>query len=404
LRRHRKLLHAKTAKLINERPTFWEALCGRLFPAEGAGTGTGTSSRAVTPTLNRIVYPIEDLVTAIGAAEFMRDGQKKKMLVKNTTTDMSDATIGLLTAVAKVVVPDLPPPKQIHYKVNPVSERRDRLNRFAGCTEGVLGVVGMITQGTDIPSMNAVFDCDAPIGKPTRDIEKYVYSKGHTQLVGRPTRKDSKNPDKTCWYHCLPGVELETEEITSKEQLIELLKTMAGQDFGVYSTYSVFHQEHSNDGGVTFLVPAKRGLGGVAGGGGDKQLQWGQVINQASTIELDAGDIEGIRACIEARERPDESFEGLVVDVGTWRDGVVDDARQAFVAGGGDPAKFKPPEPRRPRQRGNEGGVAKRVYKETMRQRGTIKNRGKVAPKRSAYDLKRLAQAMGFPSETEWLR
>lgn len=218
--------------------------------------------------MNRIVYPISDLVTAIGAAEFMRDGQKKKMLVKNTTTDMSDATIGLLTAVAKVVVPDLPPPKQIHYKVNPVSERRDRLDTFAGCTEGVLGVVGMITQGTDIPSINSLLDWDAPIGKPTRDLEKYVYSKGHTQVVGRPTRKDSKNPDKTCWYHCLPGVELETEEITSKEQLIELLKTMAGQDFGVYSTYSVFHQEHSNDGGVTFLVPAKRGLGGVAGGGG----------------------------------------------------------------------------------------------------------------------------------------
>ena len=202
---------------------------GRLFPAEGAGTGTDTSSGEVTRTLNRIVCPIGHLATAIGASEFMREEPKKKMLVKNSTTDMSDATVGLLTAVAKHVVPDLPPPEQIHYKVNPASERRDRLNRFAGRTEGALGVVDMITQGTDIPSMNVVLDWDAPIGKPTRVIEMYVYSRRHTQFVGRPCRKDSKNPAKTCWHHCLPGVELETEEIASKQQLVELLKTMRAE-------------------------------------------------------------------------------------------------------------------------------------------------------------------------------
>jgi hypothetical protein len=98
----------------------------------------------------------------------------------------------------------------------------------------------------------------------------------------------------------------------------------------------------------------------------------------------------------------DEALEGLVVDLGTWRDGVVDDARQAWVNGGGDLAKFVPPPPRRPRQKDNEGGVGVRVYYEIERQRGTLKSRGKVVPKRSAGDLKRLAQAMGFAPETEW--
>ena len=292
--RHKNLVHPKTAKLLKQHKTFWDALRGMLFPAS-----------KVTRTLNRTVYSVGDLTTAIGAFDFMREEPKKKMLVKNSTTDMSDATVGLLTAVAKHVVPDLPPPEQIHYKVNPASERRDRLNRFAGLPEGVLGVVGMVTQGTDIPSLNVLLNWEAPISKPARVIETYVYSRAHVQLVGRPCRKDPKNPEKTCWYYCLPGVELETEEVASKEQLVELLKTMASKDFGVYSTYSVFNKEHSNDGGVTFFVPAKRGMGGVGrggDGGGSKQLQSGQAINEALTIELEAKDIEDIRACIEARE------------------------------------------------------------------------------------------------------
>ena len=301
-------MHPKTVKLLKQHKTFWDALRGRLFPAEGAGTGTDTSSKEVTRTLNRIVYSVGDLTTVIGASDFMREEPKKKMLVKNSTTDMSDTTVRLLTAVLKHVIPNLPPPEQIHYKVNPASERRDRLNRFSGLTEGVLGVVGMVTQGTDIPPLNVLLNWEAPIGTPAKVIETYVYSRAHVQLVGRPCRKDPKNADKTCWYYCLPGVELEEEEIASKEHLVELLKTMASKAFGVYSTYSVFNKEHSNDGGVTFLVPAKRGLGGGGGdSGGSKQLQSGQVINEALTIELEAGDIENIRACIEAREAA--SFE-----------------------------------------------------------------------------------------------
>jgi hypothetical protein len=101
----------------------------------------------------------------------------------------------------------------------------------------------------------------------------------------------------------------------------------------------------------------------------------------------------------------DEAFEGLVGDLGTWRDGVVvGPAFQAWVDGGGDAFKFEPPPPRRPRARGNEGGVGIRVYNEIKRQRGTLKIKGKVAPRRSAYDLGRLAQAMGYPPEREWWR
>jgi hypothetical protein len=73
---------------------------------------------------------------------------------------------------------------------------------------------------------------------------------------------------------------------------------------------------------------------------------------------------------------PDEAFEGLLGDVDTWHDGVVDDAFQAWVDGGGDAFKFVPPRPRRPRQRGNEGGVGIRVYKESYAPAGNAQDQG----------------------------
>ena len=97
-----------------------------------------------------------------------------------------------------------------------------------------------------------------------------------------------------------------------------------------------------------------------------------------------------------------DSFDQLVQDVSAWRAGVVGAARQAWEAGGGDPSSFVPPAPRRPRSNGNEGGVGVRVDVERRRQLGTYKKNGKVQPPRSASDLARLTEALGYPPGTDW--
>ena len=112
---------------------------------------------------------------------------------------------------------------------------------------------------------------------------------------------------------------------------------------------------------------------------------------------------EGLHG-FDERYVPDLSlsaFDRLVVEVGMWRAGVVGAARQAWEAGNGDPSSFVPPAPRRPRSNDNEGGVGNRVDNERKRQLGQKIN-GKVMPLRSASDLARLTEALGYPPGTEW--
>jgi hypothetical protein len=303
LYRHKGLMLKKTSKLLKKEEGAWDNL-SELLSSSG-----GNNTAEVTKTLDRTVYPTEDLATSIGVMDFMCHAPKKKMLVKNSETAMSDTTMALLEAVRRAMpdLRDLSAPGQIHYRVNPAKEREDRLGRFKNADQGILCVVGMMCQGTDIPSINAVMPWDVPIDKPLRVLEKYVYSRSHVQFVGRPCRVDKDNPDKTHWYYCLPGIELELDldEDLTKERLKDLLKGLNGIQFGIYSAYSVFNKEHSNDGNVTFYVPAPKSVSDSRSKGNNEKprKQCGQLINKYLTIELSSEDIENVRKCIEAREQ-----------------------------------------------------------------------------------------------------
>jgi hypothetical protein len=107
----------------------------------------------------------------------------------------------------------------------------------------------------------------------------------------------------------LPGTELELdlEEDLTRERLKDLLKGLSGIQFGAYSAYSVINKEHSNDGSVTFHVPAPKSVSDSSSKGNNKKprKQCGQLINKALTIELSSEDIKNVRKCIEAREQPE---------------------------------------------------------------------------------------------------
>jgi hypothetical protein len=101
------------------------------------------------------------------------------------------------------------------------------------------------------------------------------------------------------------GLELGLEDVLTRERLKDLLKDLSGIQFGVDSAYSVFNKEHSNDGTLTFYVPAPKSVSGSFSKGNKKKprKQCGQLINKALTIELSSEDIEDARKCIEAREQ-----------------------------------------------------------------------------------------------------
>jgi hypothetical protein len=82
----------------------------------------------------------------------------------------------------------------------------------------------------------------------------------------------------------LPGTELELdlEEDLTRERLKDLLKGLSGIQFGAYSAYSVINKEHSNDGSVTFHVPAPKSVSDSSSKGNNEKprMQCGQLIEQ----------------------------------------------------------------------------------------------------------------------------